>query len=65
MTKQDLINKRNKLFNEDFSIKENNVEEIKEFCNELTKITGIQACNSLGYVNEYISKLYSSALTSE
>ena len=62
MTKEELKKQREKLFNDDFTIKENNIDEIIEFCKELTNIIGIQACNSFGYVNEYISKLYYSAL---
>lgn len=62
MTKQELIDLRNKLFNEDFSIKSGNVQEIISFCNFLTQETGIQCCNTFGYINELLPKLYVSVL---
>lgn len=62
MTKEELRQQREKLFNNDFTIKEPNAEEIIAFCRELTNITGIQACNVFGYTNELLPKLYNSCI---
>ena len=62
MTKQELINTKNILFNEDFSIKTDNIEDLKEFCRFLTDVTGVQICTAFGYVNELLPRVYTSVL---
>lgn len=62
MTKQEMMDMRDILFNENFSIKTDNVEDVKDFCKELTDITGVQCCNAFGYTNELLPRVYYSAL---
>ena len=62
MTKEELKKKKEELFNEDFSIKINDINEIKNFCKELSLISGIQVCNAFGYINEHLPKVYNSVV---
>lgn len=62
LKKEEMIAKRHELFNEDFSIKKNDQDEIINFCRQLTDITGIQCCNVFGYTNELLPKIYNSCI---
>ena len=62
MTKKELMDTREILFNEDFSIKTDNIEDVKEFCSYLTSITGVQCCTYFGYTNELLPSIYESVL---
>ena len=64
MTKQEIIDTRNILFDEDFSVKSDNIDDIKDFCKFLTDITGIQCCTSFGYITEMQHKVYNSVIKS-
>lgn len=58
----DIQVERETLFDEKFKPKSQDSERIKEFCKEISRITGVQVCNDKGMIYEYISKVYQSAV---
>ena len=58
----DIVTKKNQLFDDDFNSKTDNVEEIISFCTTLRNITGIQVCNCLGMMYEYLPQVYNSVV---
>lgn len=57
-----LIEKRNLLFDDNFIPKIDNVDEIVEFCQELTDVTGIQCCTFYGAMFECVPAVYRSVI---
>ena len=53
---------RDKLFTENFKPKTSNIEEIVNFCKELSNITGIQVCTDDGLIYEYLPQVYKSVV---
>lgn len=53
-----LKEERELLFDENFNCKSNDVEALVHFCDRLKKITGIQTCNNLGMMYEYLPEVY-------
>ena len=58
-----LIEKRNLLFDDNFIPKIDNVDEIVEFCQELTDVTGIQCCTFYGAMFECVPAVYRSVIS--
>ncbi|MBQ8218197.1 MAG: hypothetical protein IJZ79_02735 [Bacilli bacterium] len=58
----DLVKERQELFDEKFRLKSSDAERVKEFCKEISKITGVQVCNDKGMIYEYIPQVYQSAV---
>lgn len=57
-----LEKERNELFDEQFKHKSNNPERVKEFCQELRDVTGVQVCNNNGLTYEYLPQVYNSVV---
>jgi hypothetical protein len=62
MQKEELKAIREKLFDENFKPKYNDVPTIKEFCQELANKTGIQCCTHYGAMYEYVEEVYNSVI---
>lgn len=58
----DLIKERNELFDENFKCITNDVDRVFAFCEELKNITGILVGNQLGYMYEYLPRVYKGAI---
>lgn len=54
--------KRQELFDENFNCKTLDRKEIINFCNEIRLKTGVQTCNGLGLMYEYLPQAYSSVV---
>lgn len=50
------------LFNQDYSIKNKDVDRLILFCNELTNKTGIQLCTNNGAMFEVLPKVCNSII---
>ena len=55
-------NEKNKLFDENFNSKTDDVGAIITFCEILRAKTGIQVCNGLGMMYEYLPQVYNSVV---
>lgn len=53
---------REALFDDRFKPRSQDIERIKNFCQTISKITGVQVCNDKGMIYEYIPQVYQSAL---
>lgn len=62
MSKEQLINKRQEIFNEDWSLRIFDLNKILDFCNFLTNYTGIQCCTSKGYIFDHMPAVYDSVI---
>lgn len=58
----DLQKERQELFDNQFKPKTQDIDRLKDFCKELSKITGIQVCNDKGMMYEYLPQVYQSAV---
>ena len=58
----DIQKEREELFDENFKLKSNDVERIRNFCQELSNLTNVQVCTNNGMLYEYLPQVYNSAL---
>jgi hypothetical protein len=58
----DIVQRKNELFDENFKCKTDNIEDVKEFCDVLTDVTGVQVCTNNGQMYEYLPNAYISAV---
>lgn len=61
----DLVKERDLLFDENFKCKSTDVIKMTRFGNELKRITGVQVCNCLGMMYEYLPIVYKSAVNNQ
>lgn len=50
------------IFDENQNLKTDDAEYIREFCNNILALTGIQVCNKYGDLYDYIHKVYKASL---
>lgn len=58
----DIQKEREELFDENFKLKSNDIERIRNFCQELSNLTNVQVCTNNGMLYEYLPQVYNSAL---
>lgn len=60
-----LVEERECLFDENFKCKTDNYEDIIHFCKRLKEISGIQTCNHLGMMYEYLPEVYAGIIAKQ
>jgi hypothetical protein len=59
----DLRKERELLFDSNFNVIDEETEnQVIEFCEELTRLTGIQCCTNGGALFEYVERVYNSVV---
>lgn len=59
----DLRKERALLFDSNFNVIDEETEnQVIEFCEELTRLTGIQCCTNGGALFEYVERVYNSVV---
>ena len=50
------------IFNNNGTIKTDDINKVIKFCGLLTSITGVQCCNKYGNIYEYLPEVYQSVI---
>lgn len=53
-----LVEEKERLFDDDFNCKTDNVDEVVNFCDELTKESKILCCTKSGKLYEHLPNVY-------
>ena len=57
-----IITERNTLFDNNFNCISDDISRIITFCDVLRSITGVQVCNCVGMMYEYLPQVYNSVV---
>lgn len=62
ISREQLEEQYKNIFDENQNLKTADEEYVREFCNNILGLTGIQVCNKYGDLYDYIHKVYKASL---